>query len=232
MDILKRTAIGITAHVDSGKTTLSESILFTCGNIRKCGRVDYRNSFLDNDEMERERGITIFSKQAVIKRGNVKITLLDTPGHVDFAAETERALWALDAVVLVVSATDGVQSHTKTLWKMLEKNRIPTFIFINKTDIAKKTKEELLCEVRRELSENIADVSSPSFYEDAAVCAEEMMNIFLESGTIEDEALAAAFGERKLFPCVFGSALKTRVWILSSKNCAFFRRATSLAAAI
>lgn len=204
----RKTAIGIIAHVDSGKTTLSEAMLYFSGSIRKQGRVDHRDSFLDTDKMERERGITIFSKQAVLYNRDMKITLLDTPGHADFSAETERALWALDAVILVISGAEGVQSHTKTLWKMLERNKIPTFVFVNKMDIAHLSKENIVSALCKGLGGVFIDIDGADFYENAALCSESIMEEFLESGTVSVGALSAAFCERRFFPCCFGSALK------------------------
>ena len=144
---MKRIALGILAHVDSGKTTLSEAMLYNAGEIRSLGRVDHRDAFLDTNEIERDRGITIFSKQAVIGLSDTKITLLDTPGHVDFSAETERVLRALDAAVLVVSGSEGVQSHTRTLWKLLSGHAIPTFVFVNKMDMPDTNREKILTEL-------------------------------------------------------------------------------------
>ena len=145
---MKRISVGILAHVDAGKTTLSEGLLYTAGEIRKLGRVDSRDTFLDTDEIERARGITVFSKQAVMSFGDTQITLLDTPGHTDFAAEAERTLSVLDYAVLVISATDGVQSHTKTLWQMLDSHKIPTFIFINKLDLANADYDRVVEELK------------------------------------------------------------------------------------
>lgn len=209
---MKRLVIGMVAHVDSGKTTLSEGILFRSGEIRKPGRVDHGNAFLDTDSMERTRGITIFSKQAVTKLDNSEITLLDTPGHVDFSAEMERALQAIDYAVLVISGTDGVQSHTETLWQLLIRYNIPTFIFVNKMDISFLTKESLLKELRKRLSPYCVDLSEhrdiSELNEDLAECSEDMMNSFLDKGEILDEQIAKAIKNREVFPCCFGSALK------------------------
>lgn len=207
---MKRIALGILAHVDSGKTTLSEALLYTSGQIRSLGRVDRRDAFLDTDEIEKERGITIFSKQAVINLENSQITLLDTPGHVDFSSETERALWVMDAAVLVVSGSEGIQSHTKTLWALLQNHKIPTFVFINKMDMALKSEEELLNEINDNLGSGFVrfDTEDESFFEEAALCSEELCNIYLEKGEIEAEKISEAISERKIFPCYFGSALK------------------------
>ena len=208
---MKRIAVGILAHVDAGKTTLSEGLLYLSGEIRKLGRVDARDTFLDTDEIERARGITVFSKQAILSNKNTEITLLDTPGHTDFVAETERTLSVLDYAILVISATDGVQSHTKTLWEMLKTHNIPTFIFINKLDLANADKERVVEELKSELSDNIVDFcesDKEGLLENIAVCDEDIMHEYLESGEIADVQIAKAVGERKLFPVFSGSALK------------------------
>lgn len=207
---MKRIALGILAHVDSGKTTLSEAMLFKSGEIRKLGRVDHRDAFLDTNQIERDRGITIFSKQAVIGLENAVVTLLDTPGHVDFSAETERVLWALDAAVLVISGSEGVQSHTKTLWRLLSEHAVPTFVFINKMDMAQKKEEEILSDLNNTLGGGFVSFgeSGDSFFEEVALCDEKLCNIYLENGTIEGGEISSAIEERKIFPCYFGSALK------------------------
>ena len=208
---MKRIALGILAHVDSGKTTLSEAMLYTAGEIRTLGRVDHRDAFLDTNEIERDRGITIFSKQAVIGLKDAQITLLDTPGHVDFSAETERVLWALDAAVLVVSGSEGVQSHTKTLWKLLAQHGIPTFVFVNKMDMSTSGRGELLSELNRNLGGGFVifnNEGQESFFEEAALCSEDLCNSYLENGTISDNEISSAIAQRKIFPCYFGSALK------------------------
>ena len=207
---MKRITLGILAHVDSGKTTLSEAMLFKSGGIRTLGRVDHRDAFLDTNEIERDRGITIFSKQAVLNIGQTQITLLDTPGHVDFSAETERVLWALDAAVLVISGSEGVQSHTKTLWHLLEQHAVPTFVFINKMDMAQKKEEEILSDLNKTLGGGFVSFSEKgnSFVEEAALCDEKLCNSYLENGTIEDYEISSAIEERKIFPCFFGSALR------------------------
>ena len=206
---MKNIVIGILAHVDSGKTTLSEALLYCSGSIDKQGRVDRKDSFLDNTTLERERGITIFSKQAVFDYGKTHFTLLDTPGHVDFSAETERTLQVLDYAVLVISGTDGVQSHTYTLWKLLEKYNIPCFIFINKMDINVPNKYELLSHLKTKLNEGCIDFSdSDSMNENIALCDERLLDIFSEYGKIEDKDISDAIRERKVFPCMFGSALR------------------------
>jgi len=208
---MKRIATGILAHVDAGKTTLSEGLLYTAGEIRKLGRVDTQNTFLDTDEIERKRGITIFSKQAVMEFDDTIITLLDTPGHIDFAAEAERTLRVLDYAVLVVSATDGIQSHTKTLWELLEKHHIPTFIFINKTDLAGADVQAVVAELQQDLNDNILDFSEPgaeTFKEALAMCDEAVMHAYLEHGEIDEKAVKQAIRKRNIFPCFCGSALR------------------------
>lgn len=208
---MKRLVIGILAHVDAGKTTLSEGLLYESGSIRSMGRVDNKNAFLDTHEIERNRGITIFSKQAVFKFQDMEVTLLDTPGHVDFSAEMERTLQVLDYAVLVISGADGVQGHTQTLWRLLEKYKIPVFLFINKMDQAGTDKEQLLTELKNRLSEGCVDFSrecGEEFYEDIAVCDEGLLNSYLDNGMISSEEIAEKTAERKVFPCYFGSALK------------------------
>ncbi len=204
--------IGMLAHVDSGKTTLSEALLYHSGEIRKLGRVDHKTTFLDTDSMERSRGITIFSKQAEMKLGDTGVTLLDTPGHVDFSAEMERTLQVLDYAILVISGTDGVQSHTETLWQLLNRYNIPTFIFVNKMDISFLTRESLLNELKKKLSANCVDFSETrdgsELSEELAECSEAMMDSFLETGSIDQQDIVSAIAEREVFPCCFGSALK------------------------
>ena len=208
---MKKLVIGILAHVDSGKTTLSEALLYTSGTIRKLGRVDHKNAFLDTDNIERERGITIFSKQAQLKWKENEFTLLDTPGHVDFSTETERTLQVLDYAVLVISGAEGVQSHTETLWRLLKRYNVPTFIFVNKTDLMKSTKFDIMCQLRKKLSEGcfeLSELKSDENAEDVALRDETLMNMFLENGGFSQDALAAAVSARRIFPCCFGSALK------------------------
>lgn len=208
---MERLTLGILAHVDAGKTTLSEAILYTSGDIRKAGRVDNKDTFLDTYELERERGITIFSKQAIVNYKDMQITLLDTPGHVDFSAEAERTLQVLDAAVLVISGADGVQGHTRTLWRLLKRYQVPVFLFINKMDQPGTDKEALLKELSEKLDEGCVDFSLPDtnrFYESLAVCEEGMLELFLEEGKIETEEIKKAIAARKVFPCFFGSALK------------------------
>lgn len=207
---MKRIAAGILAHVDSGKTTLSEAMLFRSGEIRKLGRVDHGDAFLDTDTIEREKGITIFSKQAELSIGDTNITLLDTPGHVDFSTETERTLSVIDYAVLVISGTDGVQNHTETLWRLLIRYGVPAFIFVNKMDISQRSAKELIADLRARLGDGFIDFSADrsDFAEDAAMCSEELMEEFLENEDVSDDALRRAIQKRKLFPCCFGSALK------------------------
>ncbi len=203
--------LGILAHVDAGKTTLSEAILYNSGKIRKLGRVDNQDAFLDTYELEKKRGITIFSKQANVGWKDKEITLLDTPGHVDFSAEMERTLQVLDSAILVVSASDGVQGHTRTLWRLLKRYQIPVFLFINKMDQPDTDKERILGELTQELDAGCVDFSQTdddSFYENLAVCEEGLLNSFLEKGNMEPEEVRVAIQERKVFPCFFGSALK------------------------
>lgn len=204
---MKKLVLGILAHVDAGKTTLSEALLYNTGTIRKLGRVDNRDSFLDNNSLERSRGITIFSKQALFSTANTDFTLLDTPGHVDFSAEMERTLGVLDYAILVVSASDGIQGHTKTLWRLLSRYHIPTFIFVNKTDMPGTNKAMLLEQLKNGLSGSIIDFAHIDS-EDTALCDEELLNEYLETGRINPDRLPKLIKERKLFPCFFGSALK------------------------
>ncbi len=208
--MMKRLTIGMLAHVDSGKTTLSEAMLYLSGGVRKLGRVDHGNAFLDTDQQERERGITIFSKQARLNWKDCEVTLLDTPGHVDFSAEMERAVQVLDYAVLLVSGADGVQGHTETLWRLLERHRVPAFLFINKMDQPDTDRDKLLAQLRERLGDGCADFSGlrGELLEQAAMCDEELMEHYLEAGELSDGDLAALIVERKLFPCFFGSALK------------------------
>ena len=207
---MDKLVIGILAHVDAGKTTLSEGLLYTCGRLKKLGRVDHKDAFLDTDPMERERGITIFSKQAILPLEGAELTLLDTPGHADFSAEMERTLQVLDCAILVISGTDGVQGHTHTLWKLLERYGVPTFLFINKMDLAGADRDALLSELKSRLDEGCVDFAAPAeqIQEQAAVCDEDALERYLEDGALDDGALTALIARRKLFPCWFGSALK------------------------
>ena len=205
---MKRLVFGILAHVDSGKTTLSEGLLFHTGSIRKLGRVDHQDAFLDTHTIERDRGITIFSKQATLELPDTRITLLDTPGHIDFSAEMERTLHVLDYAILVISGTDGVQSHTKTLWKLLKQYQIPTFLFVNKMDLAGVDRKDLEYKLRDALNENCIDFTDGFDMEAVSMCTEPLLNEYMEKGTISSKEIAVAVSERKLFPCYFGSALK------------------------
>ena len=208
----KQITMGILAHVDAGKTTLSEGILYTCKAIRKLGRVDHQDAFLDTNTLERNRGITIFSKQAECTLGEFGITLLDTPGHVDFSAEMERTLQVLDYGILVISGADGVQGHTETLWRLLSRYQIPVFLFINKMDQPGTDRETLLGELKEKLDTNCVDFSADQTSEDwkeqVAVCDEQMMEAYLEGEEISRVQIQKMIRERKLFPCYFGSALK------------------------
>lgn len=208
----KQITMGILAHVDAGKTTLSEGILYTCKAIRKLGRVDHQDAFLDTNTLERNRGITIFSKQAECTLGEFGITLLDTPGHVDFSAEMERTLQVLDYGILVISGADGVQGHTETLWRLLSRYQIPVFLFINKMDQPGTDRETLLVELKEKLDTNCVDFSADQTSEDwkeqVAVCDEQVMEAYLEGEEISRVQIQKMIWERKLFPCYFGSALK------------------------
>ena len=207
---MRQLVVGMLAHVDAGKTTLSEAMLYRGGAIKKLGRVDHRDAFLDTDHIERERGITIFSKQALLPLPEVNLTLLDTPGHVDFSTETERALQVLDCAVLVISGTDGVQGHTRTLWSLLRRYGVPTLIFVNKMDLAAGRQQALMEQLRAQLDEGCVDVSAPAdqLYEQAAMCSDDALDEFLSAGTLTECTLQVLVSKRKLFPCLFGSALK------------------------
>ncbi len=209
---MKRAVIGILAHVDAGKTTLSEGLLYTAGNLRTLGRVDHGNAFLDTDQQEKDRGITIFSKQAVLTLPEAQYTLLDTPGHVDFSPEMERTLNVLDYAILVISGTDGVQSHTDTLWGLLRAHNIPTFLFVNKMDLAGDAKDEILSDLRARLSDHCVDFShganAPDTQDGLAMCSETIMEAYLDSGEISDEQIRNSILNCSVFPCFFGSALK------------------------
>jgi small GTP-binding protein len=209
---MRKLVIGILAHVDAGKTTLAESILYLTGSIRKLGRVDHKDAFLDTYELERARGITIFSKQAVFTHKGMEATLLDTPGHVDFSAEMERTLQVLDYAILVISGSDGVQGHTETLWRLLSRYRIPTFLFVNKMDMEGTDRDTLLDELKRLLNEGCVDFSmdqdQKAFLENAAMCDEALLERYLEHGAVETEDIKKLLLERKIFPCYFGSALR------------------------
>lgn len=205
----QKQVIGILAHVDAGKTTLSEALLYTSGGIRRFGRVDHQDAFLDNFAMERERGITIFSKQAELTFGDVRVTLLDTPGHVDFSAEMERTLQVLDYAILVINGADGVQAHTGTLWRLLKQYRIPVFLFVNKMDQPSADKERLMENLKTQLDEGCMDFMDIRLTDESlAMGSEEMMEAYLETGDIPEDAVRRAIRKRYIFPCYFGSALK------------------------
>ena len=234
--IKKNICMGLLAHVDAGKTTLSEALLYLSGKIRKLGRVDHKDAYLDTSPLERERGITIFSKQAVLEFPETRVTILDTPGHVDFSAEMERTLQVLDYAVLLINGADGVQGHTVTLWKLLERYQIPTFIFVNKMDQDGTDHDALLTELKKRLNENCMDFSenenadgdlepelpagekeqqnlmenkfSEEFLESLAMCDEELLEKYLETGEVSRREITGLIADRKVFPCYFGSALR------------------------
>lgn len=211
---MKKLVIGILAHVDAGKTTMSEAMLYAGGTISSVGRVDHKDTFLDTDAMEKERGITIFSKQARFFWKDMDITLLDTPGHVDFSSEMERTLQVLDYAILVINGTDGVQGHTETLWKLLKRYEIPTFIFVNKMDLVHDDKNDILMKLKKRLEDEIVDFSDEAWqekdviHEEIAMCNETALEEFMENGEVSFETLCNMVKERCLFPCLFGSALK------------------------
>lgn len=213
---MKRIVTGILAHVDAGKTTLSEALLYATGNVRKLGRVDHGDAFLDTNTMERQRGITIFTEPAIITTPNLTLTLLDTPGHVDFSAEMERTLAVLDYAILVISGADGIQGHTETLWRLLKRYNVPTFIFINKMDAPAADKTKLLNQLKKRFSDGCIDFTGAhddnaalaDVMEDIAMQSETAMESYLESETIPDETIREMIADRALFPCFFGSALK------------------------
>lgn len=211
MSTSKNLVMGIVAHVDTGKTTLSESILYNTGIIKKLGRVDSKDTFLDTDQVEKERGITIYSKDARFSLGDTRIVLIDTPGHVDFSTEMERVLSVLDVAILLISGSSGIQSHTKTLWSLLKSYRIPTFIFVNKMDMPGVSKDKLLSDIRSSLSDIAIDFSetdSEEFYESIATCREDLMDKYFETGNIPDKDVSDLISDRMLFPVYWGSALK------------------------
>lgn len=208
---MKKLVIGILAHVDAGKTTLAESMLYLTGSIRKLGRVDHKNAFLDNYELERARGITIFSKQAIFSYKDLIITLLDTPGHVDFSAEMERTLQVLDYAILVISGSDGVQGHTETLWKLLTRYKIPTFLFINKMDLDITDRQALMDDIKKKFHEGCVDFGEEQdviLMENLAMCDEELLDKYINYGIIDEKDITKLIIKRKAFPCYFGSALK------------------------
>ena len=204
---MKKLVIGMLAHVDAGKTTLSESILYTSGAIRKLGRVDNKDAFLDNNDYERQRGITIFSKQAVFTYKDLDVTLLDTPGHVDFSAEMERTLWVLDYAVLVINGMDGVQGHTETLWGLLKRLKVPVFIFVNKMDQQGIDRHRILEQLKNKLSSGCVDFDRLD-YEELAVCNEEALEQVLDEGIVDDKLIGNMISQREVFPVIFGSALR------------------------
>ena len=208
----KKIVLGILAHVDAGKTTLSEGMLYLSGSLRKLGRLDHGNAFLDTFELERERGITIFSKQVVFQAGDIEITLLDTPGHVDFSAEMERTLPVLDYALLLISGSDGIQGHTETLWRLLDRYKIPTFLFINKMDQEGTDRDSLMKQINARFGGECIDFgqegAQQDFYEQVALCDEKTLEHYLADGHLETKAIARLIEERKVFPCYFGSALK------------------------
>ena len=207
---MKKLTIGIIAHVDSGKTTLSESILYKAGIVHKQGSVNKGSTYMDTNSIERDRGITIFSSSASFMHGEVEFTLLDTPGHVDFSPETERVLRIIDCAVLVISGTDGVQSHTITLWHLLEAYRIPTVIFVNKMDITTSSREDIYAGIRSRLGDGVVNIGALALErhrEELAVCSEELMESFLSGENFSDSDISKAISHRRLFPCYFGSAL-------------------------
>ena len=208
---MKRIVAGILAHVDAGKTTLSEALLYATGQVRKLGRVDHGDAFLDTDAMERQRGITIFTEPAVIATPDLTITLLDTPGHVDFSAETERTLAVLDYAILVISGADGIQGHTETLWRLLNRYQVPTFVFVNKMDSPGADKTQLLAQLKKRFSDGCVDFTEPidgERMEEIAMQNETAMDAYLDTETVPDETIRAMIARRELFPCYFGSALK------------------------
>lgn len=205
---MKKITLGIVAHVDSGKTTLSEALLYTTGKIRKLGRVDHKDAYLDTFQMERDRGITIFSKQAVMEYQDMRLILLDTPGHVDFSAEMERTLSVLDYAILVISGSEGVQGHTETLWKLLERYNVPTFIFVNKMDMPNVSGDFLLHEIKDKLGDSVVRFPiGVGTLEDIAMCNDDLFEMYMEGGEITDTTISELVYNRELFPCYFGSAL-------------------------
>ena len=209
---MKKLVVGILAHVDAGKTTLAESLLYLTGSIRRLGRVDHKDAFLDTYQLERARGITIFSKQAVFSYKDMDITLLDTPGHVDFSAEMERTLQVLDYAILVISASDGVQGHTETLWRLLTRYKIPTFLFVNKMDMEGSDRQLILSDLKEILHEGCIDFTKNQDHqhlmEELAMCDEILLNQYIDKGIIEDSDIREMIMQSKIFPCFFGSALK------------------------
>ena len=199
---MKKIVVGILAHVDAGKTTLSEAMLFASGKIKKLGRVDHRDTYLDTHTLERMRGITIFSKQAEFSVGDTEFTLLDTPGHVDFSAETERTLSVLDYAVLVISGTDGVQAHTETLWRLLRLYHIPTFLFVTKTDLMIAERSKRIEEIKSKLSSCCVDFTEDPDEEEIALCDEDVLASYLQADTVETETICDMIRNEKLFPAI------------------------------
>ena len=207
----RRVVIGITAHVDAGKTTLAEAMLYRTGRLRKLGRVDHGSAAMDSHLLERERGITIFSSQAELPLGDMEVTLLDTPGHVDFSAEMERTLSVLDYAILVISGADGVQAHTRTLWRLLELYRIPTFLFVTKMDFGRCGRGQMMEHLRHELGEGCVDFTPADRerrMEQLATCREDALEAYLDGGEVPDALVRQLVGRRLVFPCWFGSGLK------------------------
>ena len=208
---MKKLIMGILAHVDAGKTSLSEGLLYRSGEIRRLGRVDHGDSYLDGNSVERNRGITVFSKQARFQAGNTEVTFLDTPGHVDFSAEMERVLSVIDLAVLIISAPDGIQSHTETLWKLLRQRNIPVMVFVNKMDLAVRERETIIEELEEAFGEGFVNFSrnrdSEEFLDDLTLAVPELAEQVLMDRPVGDEDIARAVRERRLYPCIFGSAL-------------------------
>ena len=207
----RRVVIGITAHVDAGKTTLAEAMLYRTGQLRKLGRVDHGSAAMDSHLLERERGITIFLSQAELPLGDMEVTLLDTPGHVDFSAEMERTLSVLDYAILVISGADGVQAHTRTLWRLLELYRVPTFLFVTKMDFGRRDRDCLMESLRHELGEGCVDFTPTARdrrMEQLATCREDALEAYLDTGMVPEELVRQLVGRRLVFPCWFGSGLK------------------------
>ena len=211
---MRRITVGILAHVDAGKTTLSEALLYRSGRLKKPGRVDHGDAFLDTDELERRRGITIFAKQAVLALPDAVLTLLDTPGHVDFAAEAERTLSVLDCAILVISGTEGVQSHTATLWQLLRRRKVPTFVFVNKMDLPEAEKEAALADLNARLDSGFVDFTLPEadLMEELAALDEAALEEYLSGGAVSGATTAGLIAARRAYPCYFGSALKLE-WV-------------------
>ena len=206
----KKLVLGVLAHVDAGKTTLSEALLYAAGAIQTLGRVDHRDSFLDTHDLERSRGITIFSKQAYFETEQLSVTLLDTPGHVDFSAEMERTLQVLDYAILVISATDAVQAHTETLWRLLRRAQIPTFVFVTKMDLPSPGQDALMEELRRRLDQGCIDFThQDALWEEAVALREEaILEKYLDSGTLSRQDVSGLIRLGKVFPCFFGAGLR------------------------